>query len=82
MQMYNLRPLDATEATTCDIDAIAGALADMEPTDANIIMGIYAGANMADAVREAATCYRLRESHVWRMIDDFGRRFARLRGLI
>lgn len=82
MQMYQLRPHDATTATSCDIDACAGALDDMTPTDANIIIDVYRDGHFPDAVKLTARHYRVRDNYVWSLVDDFGRKFARLRGLI
>ena len=80
--MYQLRPHGATEATILDIDAFAAALNDMTPTDANLIIDLYQDGNFPGAVKIAAKRYNLRESFVWSTLDDFGRKFARLRGLI
>lgn len=81
-KMFQLMPRDATEATINDIDSFAAALNDMTPTDANLIIDIYADGNFPAAVKIAAKRYNLRESFVWATLDDFGRKFARLRGLI
>lgn len=82
MQMYQRRPKDATRATINDIDAVAGALCDMTPTDADIIIDVYADGRFPDAVKLTAKRYRVRDNYVWSLVDDFGRKFARLRGLV
>lgn len=82
MQMYQIRPHGATRATIHDIDAAAGALCDMTPTDANIIIDVYQNGHFPEAVKQTARQYRVRDAYVWSLIDDFGRKFARLRGLI
>lgn len=82
MQMYQLRPKDATTATIHDIDACAGALNDLTPTDADIVIDVYQDGHFPDAVKLTAQRYRVRDNYVWSLIDDFGRKFARLRGLL
>ena len=82
MQMYQRRPKDATTATIHDIDACAGALNDMTPTDADIVIDVYADGHFPACVKSVARRYHMRDTYVWALIDDFGRKFARLRGLV
>lgn len=82
MQMYQHCPKDATAATIHDIDAAAGALNDLTPTEADIVIDVYQDGHFPDAVKLTARRYRVRDNYVWSLIDDFGRKFARLRGLL
>lgn len=42
----------------------------------------YHDGHFPDAVKMIARRYRVRDNYVWSLVDDFGRKFARLRGLL
>ncbi|MBQ2768081.1 MAG: hypothetical protein IJF49_08420 [Clostridia bacterium] len=82
MKMYQRRPNDPTKATREDIAACASVLDNMTTNDANLIIDVYKDGDFPGAVKLAAYAHGVHESSVWALVDEFGRNFARVRGLL
>lgn len=82
MKLYQRRPNDPTKASMEDITACATVLDNMPADEANLIIDVYKDGEFPGAVKLAAYTSGVEERTIWRLVDEFGRNFARARGLV
>jgi hypothetical protein len=82
MKLYQRRPNDPTTANRDDIAACATVLDNMPADEANLIIDVYKDGEFPGAVKLAAYANGVEERTIWRLVDEFGRNFARARGLV